>query len=74
MALITGADTLVTGADTLVTCFTCVKMVARFLDRALSERVGDRVVEMCGLSTFISWLAHLIHSGQAPGQGTVGAS
>ena len=49
-------------------------MEERFLDRALSERAGDRVVEMCGLSAFISWLLHLVHCGEAPGQGAAGAS
>ena len=67
--LITGAVTLVTWAVMLVTQNrTCVKRAARLLDRTLLERVGDKVVEMCRPSTFISWLSHLICSGQAPGQ------
>ena len=40
----------------------------------LLVRVGDNAVEMCGQSAFISWLSHLVCSGQAPGQGAVGAS
>ena len=42
-----GVDMPVTGAVTLVT-HSCVRMVERFLDRALSELVGNRAVEMCG--------------------------
>ena len=49
-------------------------MAARLLDRTLLEQVGDKVVEMYGPSTFISWVSHLVCSEQAPGQGTVGAS
>lgn len=41
--------------------------------QGLLEHVVDREVEMCGPSVFISWLPHLVHSGQASGQGTVGA-
>ena len=49
-------------------------MAARLLDRMLLERVGDKAVEMCSPSVFISWLPHLVRSGQAPGQGAVRAS
>ena len=48
------------------------KMAVRLLDKTLLERTGDKEVEMCGLSAFISRLSHLVRSGQAPGQGTVG--
>ena len=68
-----GAVTLVTGVVKLVTRSYMLRMVERFLDRALSECFGDRAVEMCGLSVFILWLPHVVRSGQAPGQGTVGA-
>ena len=44
-------------------------MAAKLLDRTLLERVGDKAAETCGLSASISWLSHLVHSGQAPGQG-----
>ena len=37
-------------------------------------QVGDKAVEMCGPLAFISWLSPLVCSGQAPGQGSVGAS
>ena len=45
-------------------------MTVRFLDRTLSEQVGDKAVELCSPMAFISWLPHLIHVriGQAPGQ------
>ena len=46
-------------------------MAASLLDRTLLERVSDKLVEMCGPLAFISWLSHLVHSGQAPGQGAV---
>ena len=49
-------------------------MVEWFLDRMLSERVRDKVVEMCGPSAFISWLSDLVRGGQAPREGTVGVS
>ena len=49
-------------------------MVARLLDIMLIERVGDKAVEMCNLSAFISWLSHLARTGQAPGHGAVRAS
>ena len=50
-------------------------MAASFLDRTLSERVGDKAVKMCGPSEFISWLPHLVRSGQhSPEQDAVGAS
>ena len=34
-------------------------MAARLLDRTLLERVGHKVVEMCGPLAFISRLSHL---------------
>ena len=49
-------------------------MVERFLDRVLLERVGGIAVEMSGPLSFILWLPHCVHSGEAPGQGTVGES
>ena len=49
-------------------------MVERFLVRVLLERVGDRVVEIFGLSAFFSWLPHLVRGEQAPRQSTVGVS
>ena len=49
-------------------------MVERFLDRALSEQVGGRAVEISSPSVFILWLPIFICGGKAPGQGTVGAS
>ena len=45
----------------------------RFLDSTLLEQVGAKAVEMCHLSVYISCLSHVVHSGQALGQGTVGA-
>ena len=36
-------------------------MVARLLDRTLLECLGDKAVEMCGPSAFISWISHLVH-------------
>ena len=65
---------LITAAAMVATHFTCVRMVERFLDKALLKRVGSRVVTMCGLSAFVSWLPDLVRSGEAPGQGSVGAS
>ena len=41
-------------------------MAARLLDRTLLERIGDKAVEMCGPSVFVSCLSHLIRSGQPP--------
>ena len=72
--LITGAVTLVTWPVTLVTRSYMCKNGGEALDRTLLERVGDKAVEMRGPPAFISWLSHLVRSGQAPGQGTVGAS
>ena len=73
--LITRAVTLVTWPVTLVTrTCTCVKVAVRLLDRTLLERVADKAVEMCGPSAFISWLSHFVRSGQASGQGVIGAS
>ena len=54
-----------------------MKIAARFLDRELSERDGDTVVEMCGhtvvemcgLLVFMSLLPHFVSSGHAPGGG-----
>ena len=54
--LITGAFTLVTWPVTLVTHSYMCKMEARLLDRTLLEQVGDKAVEMCCPSVFISWL------------------
>ena len=63
--LITGAVMLVTGVVISVTC--CYKRKnGGEVPGSLSERVGDEAVEMCGLSESISWISHLIHSGQAP--------
>ena len=53
--------TLVTGAVTFAHIITCVRMEKRFLQRAVSERVEDRVVEMCCLPAFITWLPHFVH-------------
>ena len=52
MTLITGKITLVRGevTCTLITHSYMRKTVAKFLDRALSEQVGDRTIEICGLS------------------------
>ena len=49
-------------------------MAAKLLDRTVLEWNGDKAVEKCGPLAFISWLSHLVHSGQAPGQGVVEAS
>ena len=46
-------------------------MVGKFLDWALPEPVRDRVVEMSGPLVFVLWLPHLVHGGEAPGQGAV---
>ena len=42
--------------------------------RQKNEAVRDKAVEKCDPLVFISWLPHLVHSGQAPGQGTVRVS
>ena len=44
------------------------------MDKTLLERVGDKVVEMCGPLALISWRSHLVRSEQALGQGAVGVS
>ena len=72
--LITGAVTLITWPVMLVTCLYMRENGSEVLDRTLLERVGDKAVEMCGLSAFISRLSHHVLSGQAPGQGAVGVS
>ena len=72
--LITWAVRLITWPVTFVTRSYISKTEARLLDRTSLERVGDKVVEMCGPSAFIPWLSHLVHSGQAPGQDAVRAS
>ena len=59
----TGAVTLVTWPVMLVTHLYMRKNGGRLLDRTLLERVGDKEVEMCGSSAFISWLSLLVHSG-----------
>ena len=69
MIFVTGV-TLITGMVTI----TCIRLVERFLNRALSELVGGGEVETFGLLAFISWLPHLIFGGEAPGQGVVGAN
>ena len=43
-------------------------MAARLLDRTLLERVGGTMIEMCGPSTFISLLSHVVRSGEAPAE------
>ena len=67
VARIAGVVLLVTGVVTLVTHSDICK--ERFLARMLSEQVGDREVEMCGASKFISWLFRFVRIGQTPGQG-----
>ena len=47
-------------------------MAVGLLDGMLLEKVGDKAVEMCGLSAFISWFSHLVPSGQVPGQDAIG--
>ena len=68
--LITGAVTLVTWPVTLVTRSYMCKNGG---EAPGQDAVGDKAVEMCGPSAFTSWLSHLVGSGQAPGQGAVGA-
>ena len=56
-------------AVTLVTCSYMLKNGGE-----VPGNVIDRAIEMCGPSAFISWLPHLVCSGEAPGQGAVRAS
>ena len=49
-------------------------MEVRLLDRTLLNQIGNKAIEMCGPSSFISRLSHLISSGLAHGQGAVRAS
>ena len=44
----------------------CVRMVEKFLNQELSERVKGRAVEMNGPSAFILWFPHLVSGGEAP--------
>ena len=73
--LITGVVTLITWPVTLVTRSYMHKIGSKApgQDAVGVSWTGDKVVEMCGPSAFISWLFHLVRSGQAPGQGAVGA-
>ena len=67
MTLITGAVTLPTGEVRLITH----SYMCKNGREVLTERAGNKVVEMYGPLAFISRLPYLIRGGEAPGQGTV---
>ena len=63
MMLIIGAVTLITWPVILVTCSYMHKNAGEAPGQDAVEQVGDKVVELCGPSAFISWLPHLVRSG-----------